>query len=445
MRPENILIDQNGHLRLTDFGLSRVGLLARQTREPRSLPRKLLDEEQEVMGTPDYLAPELILGLSEDDRGADWWAIGVITYEFLHGIPPFYAETQDEVFKNILSIRINWHEEIEVSREARDFIECLLVYEPSKRLGINGAKEVKDHPLFATIKWDTVMQQEPRFLPRVTDSKSADYFGGTSLDPFAGQKEVVCLIAGDNPISAKILETLLVRLGCRCIMVANGAEAIGMAHGDTKFDLILMNYRMPVMDGESAARYIKSTDNLNKSTPIVAVSANVGQDSGMASDLFAAWIATPVHKDDLLTILRQLFPQTLTSEGFKAVQDEEAVGVWIPRLQAGSNISSPSEPHATSGARRPLQDTIIPPVEDDFGTFSFKNLPILKQANDEVIKKLKSEQKKAATHVLRDAAVSHHQRRNVSRKIKRPPFVPSDFELKVYHPPIVDFMAYHDL
>lgn len=150
----------------------------------------------------------------------------------------------------------------------------------------------------------------------------------------AGDRAVVCLIAEDNPISAKILETLLVRLGCRCILAADGAEAISTAHGDiskqleyslfpisnkymTEFDLILMDYHMPVVDGESAARYIKSTNNLNKSTPIVAVSAYVGQDSNVASNLFAACISKPVHKTDLLTVLRQLGFRTSTTEGPK--------------------------------------------------------------------------------------------------------------------------------
>lgn len=664
LKPDNLLIDQHGHLKLTDFGLSRIGLLGRQTRESRRLPERLLggkagrgrrspgsrptsfdsgylqspllsakiedsgsyfnprmaaaaqlqDDvsessgsegvahlmrrkgkqsqaesplasfaselatelrsqqtnpgnhghsghtppgggEQKFVGTPDYLAPETILGLSEDDRGVDWWALGVVTYEFLYGIPPFHAETPDKVFENILSMRIDWHEEwIEFSQEARNFMERLLIYDPTKRLGINGAKEVRDHPFFAAIEWDKVMQQEPQFIPQVTDPESTDYFdprgaipqlfqddeavaigrppsetgnpadspskphpasgarsplrdaiaapaaddfgtfnfknlpvlkqandevikklkseqmtavthalgdaavmhhrrrsisrkinkpsnvltnfepkgntnppspstsvssiasspsrgsmgpstpgstqahirrpseysaidrfknsqiegeirrnsmpsrlrtasvsssdhdpsfatteswsqsvgsSGASSSPAppepkraqdAGSgtdRAVVCLIAEDNPISAKILETLLVRLGCRCVMAADGAEAISTAHGDIKFDLILMDYHMPVVDGESAARYIKSTNNLNKSAPIVAVSAYVGQDSGVASNLFAACIAKPVHKADLLAVLRQLGFRTLTSEGPKQSTQVSKIAVAV--------------------------------------------------------------------------------------------------------------------
>lgn len=78
-----------------------------------------------------------------------------------------------------------------------------------------------------------------------------------------------------------------------------------------------MDYHMPVVDGESAARYIKSTNNLNKSTPIIAVSAYVGQDSSVASNLFAACLTKPVHKVDLLNVLRTLGFRTSTAEGAK--------------------------------------------------------------------------------------------------------------------------------
>ena len=87
-----------------------------------------------------------------------------------------------------------------------------------------------------------------------------------------------------------------------------------------EFDCILMDYHMPVVDGESAARYIKSTNNLNRSTPIIAVSAYVGQDSAVASNLFAACLPKPVHKTDLLNVLKQLGFRTSTTDGYGARQ-----------------------------------------------------------------------------------------------------------------------------
>ncbi|RKP25977.1 CheY-like superfamily [Syncephalis pseudoplumigaleata] len=81
------------------------------------------------------------------------------------------------------------------------------------------------------------------------------------------------LIADDNPVACKILETVLRKLNCRCVVVRNGAEAIRCAMGKVVFDIIFMDVVMPIVDGEAAARMIKSTNNANRHTPIVAVTA----------------------------------------------------------------------------------------------------------------------------------------------------------------------------
>ncbi|EJD01403.1 uncharacterized protein FOMMEDRAFT_147936 [Fomitiporia mediterranea MF3/22] len=659
LKPDNLLIDQHGHLKLTDFGLSRIGLLGRQTRDlnvERARPRtrhspgsrppsmdaaylssplllsvdllggsyfsqrigsvsapplassphlstgtptddisessgsdslsgfflrrtgknngrespvqsfanELTNDlrlyahtpsglgtpsgEQKFVGTPDYLAPESILGITGDDAVVDWWALGVITYEFLYGIPPFHAETPEKVFENILSGHIDWHEEyIDFSQEALDFMKRLLNVDPSNRLGANGAAEVKAHPFFTGIEWDKVTTREAAFIPQISDPESTDYFDlrgastqlfhdddggipvgqsaatpgigsfaiptstGTAAIPIAtshsghsptqddfgsfsfknlpvlkqanddvirklktdqmtpmvhalsepaqiyrphrrsvsqrikkppsvvtqleggkpsttnppspatsvssvasspsrasmapstpgsvqanhnhsrkpsefgaierfkqnhlesdvsrrnsmpsrlrtasvstsgegslsdhwpasvshvsshfestppssnsgsldlrrgmdiNDRALTCLLAEDNPITAKIIETLLIRLGCRVVVVADGSEAISVAHGDIKFDCILMDLHMPIVDGESAARLIKSTNNKNSSVPIISVSAYSGSDS-FASTLFAASLSKPVQKADLLAVMRQLGFKTSTHQ-----------------------------------------------------------------------------------------------------------------------------------
>lgn len=674
LKPDNLLIDQHGHLKLTDFGLSRIGLLGRQTREstrhahsissdrpfrgdkprnsPGSRPTSMdsphlssplispepgapisyfhlgggsgpastpglgplmfpddisessgsesvsgwlpwrrpprpadspmqsfatdmtldlrstvpagggtppANEQQKFVGTPDYLAPETILGIGSDDANVDWWALGVIMYEFLYGFPPFHAATPQEVFDNIISRRIDWHEdeeEIEYGPEARDIMERLMTTEITKRLGYNGANEVKAHPFFSEIEWDKVTTSEAQFVPQVTDPESTDYFdargalpqifqedeatadsehteaqpstpsGATtgpsaarpipitkdttasqqdgnfgafsyknlpvlkqanddvirkmrtdqmatmtyalseptpqqqhnrrrsishkvkkpgnilalesrqssstnppspststssiasspsrgsmqpstpassmsghtrrpsefgaverfksnhldndglrrnsmpsrlrtssisSQDALGGGPEqgeqnwsgeprahspvqsrpasaaaplmttrpqpvpvpapsshhpdrgLVVLIAEDNPISSKVLETLLTRMGCRCVVVGDGSEAISVALGDIKFDCILMDYQMPSVDGEVAARYIKSTNNKNSNTPIVAVSAYNGYEGALAQGIFASALSKPLSKNDLLNTMRNL--------GFKTSQD----------------------------------------------------------------------------------------------------------------------------
>lgn len=134
------------------------------------------DTPRKAVGTPDYLAPESILGTSQDVM-VDWWALGVICYEFLYGYPPFHADTPDKVFENILSRRIDWHEDIvDISPEARDFMERLMTLDPQKRLGYNGAEEVKNHPFFKDINWDTLLTEAPSFVPQPADAEDTDYF-----------------------------------------------------------------------------------------------------------------------------------------------------------------------------------------------------------------------------------------------------------------------------
>ncbi|KAI9486921.1 MAG: hypothetical protein EXX96DRAFT_627509 [Benjaminiella poitrasii] len=570
LKPDNLLIDHNGHLKLTDFGLSRIGFLDRRVRDelttvpyhepqspapsrsgtppqspanefpttpngayrhsyfsllfdqPTSLETNELsmsavssatattaaipevrdthrrhlsaaisesfssginnsssnkgDSTRHAIGTPDYLAPESILGTGQDSM-VDWWALGVICYEFLYGIPPFHAETPDKVFENILSRRIDWHEDqVQISPEARDFMERLMTLDPEKRLGYYGADEVKNHPFFKSIHWDTLLTESPSFVPQPADMEDTDYFdarGATmqnapeeiiqverakaiireqnpekvettkaetnpttdfgtftyknlpvlekanedmirkirhdsissdtssssptmhrhkhkgishlshdatpisspsssstplsispsvstattantktminkrphatnklsevssssassskdgtphrsrslstpSIDPCKAaaavaavannnktskqssehNKPLACLVADDNPISCKILETILKALHCRCVIVRNGAQAIRTAMSDVRYDIIFMDIRMPIIDGETAARMIKSTNNGNRETPIIAVTAyeKTVQLAGAFDDI----LIKPVTKD----------------------------------------------------------------------------------------------------------------------------------------------------
>ncbi|KIY49356.1 hypothetical protein FISHEDRAFT_41620 [Fistulina hepatica ATCC 64428] len=668
LKPDNLLINQHGHLKLTDFGLSRIGLLGRQTLEAdplamsrygsRSRPpsmdsaylsspliyadhssnagggsyfaigtrstssrtassspylpitddvsessgselagarlarRKTVAESgvssfanelttdlrshssnvrsdagappggQKFAGTPDYLAPETILGLRGNDAMVDWWALGVVTYEFLYGAPPFHDETPEKVFENILSGHVEYHEAwIGYSDEVMDFMTRLLKLDPATRLGANGAQEVKAHPWFRDINWETVTTTEAQFIPQVTDPENTEYFdprgaipqlfqdddqvalpsntdspaidptmpppsalssshrstnsrdpgvtspgddfgsfsfknlpvlkqanddvirklktdqltpltqalsesslhvrrrsvsqrikkppnvvtnvdsaksppstiftnppspstssssiasspsrislpaampgsgghgrkpsdlgqverfklnhlegerrnslpsrlrtssvssvgdgsgsenwngssvGGSnaielntpatsihSIDlkknPDPNDRVVTCLLAEDNPITSKIIETLLVRIGCRCYTVADGSEAVSVAMSDIKFDCILMDLHMPVLDGEGASRYIKSTNGRNCQTPVIAVSAYSDVDpTADGGSLFAAYLPKPLNKASLLAVMRQL--------GFKvtsAVQGGPSKVAPAPSLSSG--------------------------------------------------------------------------------------------------------------
>lgn len=145
-------------------------------------------EVKKFVGTPDYLAPETITGDRQGEY-SDWWSIGCILFEFLYGYPPFHADTPDQVFKNILSGAIDWpplseEEEKEICPpEAKDLIKRLLVLDYENRLGYNGAEEIKLHPYFRQIHWDTLYDEEPdSFIPVVDDPESTDYFDARGAD-----------------------------------------------------------------------------------------------------------------------------------------------------------------------------------------------------------------------------------------------------------------------
>jgi len=186
LKPDNMLITREGHIKLTDFGLSAVGLLDKQdlmndinARTAVTVPEESIEiENGKAVGSPEYLAPEALLG-SKTDRMVDWWAVGIMLYEFLVGITPFYGDTIDEVFQNILSGVIPWPEETldqEISNEAKDLINKLLLVSPTERLGYKGADQVKAHPFFKNINWETLLDTECAFVPQIEDPNDTSYF-----------------------------------------------------------------------------------------------------------------------------------------------------------------------------------------------------------------------------------------------------------------------------
>ncbi|XP_062848091.1 serine/threonine-protein kinase greatwall [Trichomycterus rosablanca] len=126
-----------------------------------------------ILGTPDYLAPELLLGKNHDFM-VDWWALGVCLFEFLTGVPPFNDETPQLVFQNILNRDIPWpDEEEELSPNARSAIEILLTTDVTKRAGL---KELKKHAFFTGLDWDNLQNQTMPFIPDPHDETDTSYF-----------------------------------------------------------------------------------------------------------------------------------------------------------------------------------------------------------------------------------------------------------------------------
>ncbi|KAK4131705.1 hypothetical protein BT67DRAFT_451564 [Trichocladium antarcticum] len=157
------------------------------------------DTNRRFVGTPDYLAPETIRGEPQDET-SDWWSVGCIMYEFLYGVPPFHASEADKVFENILARKLHWpgeHEE-EVSDEAKDLINKLLCSDPQQRLGANreekfrcGGEEIRNHPWFRSLNWDSLLQDEAQFVPQPENPEDTEYFDarGAVLQTFVEEME----------------------------------------------------------------------------------------------------------------------------------------------------------------------------------------------------------------------------------------------------------------
>ncbi|CAG4978992.1 unnamed protein product [Parnassius apollo] len=147
-------------------------------RTPKSVRRGNQVSDQRILGTPDYLAPELLLRQGHGPQ-VDWWALGVCLYEFMTGVPPFNDETPQAVFKNILSRNIEWPEaDEELSPEAVSAIEALLTMEPTER---PAAKEVRVMPLFRNVDWENQLNKQPPFVPTPDDLFDTGYFQARNI------------------------------------------------------------------------------------------------------------------------------------------------------------------------------------------------------------------------------------------------------------------------
>ncbi|XP_045079458.1 microtubule-associated serine/threonine-protein kinase 3-like isoform X2 [Coregonus clupeaformis] len=178
LKPDNLLITSMGHIKLTDFGLSRVGLMNMTTNLYEGHMEKDTREfiDKQVCGTPEYIAPEVILRQGYG-KPVDWWAMGVILYEFLVGCVPFFGDTPEELFGQVVSDDIIWPDGDEaLPADAQDMITRLLRQSPLERLGTGGAPEVKQHPFFFRLDWNGLLRQKAEFIPQLEAEDDTSYF-----------------------------------------------------------------------------------------------------------------------------------------------------------------------------------------------------------------------------------------------------------------------------
>lgn len=185
LKPDNLLITALGHIKLTDFGLSKMGLMSLAT----TLYEGYIDREtrqfsdKQVFGTPEYIAPEVILRQGYG-KPVDWWSMGIILYEFLIGCVPFFGDTPEELFAHTVNDDIEWpsEDDWEVAEDAKDLITNLLQQNPRERLGTGGAHEVKEHCYFNAIDWNSLLRQKAEFVPQLASEDDTSYFDSKSLE-----------------------------------------------------------------------------------------------------------------------------------------------------------------------------------------------------------------------------------------------------------------------
>ena len=209
LKPDNVLIDADGHIKLSDFGLSKkldLKLIdnnlqneirnfgnnnntsnirgfknlsyAQQFSQFKSMKsKKRRAFAFSTVGTPDYIAPEVIRQKGYGQE-IDWWSLGVIMFEMMIGYPPFFSESSTETCKKILDWKntLNIRPEANISKEAEDILRKL-INDPESRLGTNGADEIKSHPFFKGIDWNHIKETlVPPFIPEIKNNYDTKYF-----------------------------------------------------------------------------------------------------------------------------------------------------------------------------------------------------------------------------------------------------------------------------